>query len=346
LSRPLHWGRVAVFLCVLALLLSGCKKDEVARVNGVPITRTQLTDELEKYFGNQVVQGLVERMVVQQAFDKSGLQLPPQKVEEIIQRLREQAGSQEAFQQMLQERGQSEEDLRTLIERNLKLTAMAQKDVQVTEQALKDYYKENEPRYRLPQRISFSEIALPTKEQATDVHAMAVKPNASFADLAKQYSVSPSQQLGGRRPTMEVESIVPAELRAPLLALKPNQISKPVQAGGGWWILQLHEILPAKMRSFAEARSDVETDYKREKQPIGETELLEKLVSEASVKIVDPKYAQLQRLYAGADLLRSAPGAPGPAGAPPPQGKAGAGQPQAPVREPIAPKGETKAQTK
>jgi foldase protein PrsA len=333
-------------LCVLALLLTGCKKDEVARVNGVPITRAQLVDELEKSLGNEVVQGLIAQMVVRQAFDKSGLQFPQQKLEEMIQKQREQAGGEEAFQQWLVTQGVSEEDVRNRYEVAMKVTLLAQKDVQVTEQALKDYYKENEPRYREPQRISFSEIAVPTKEQAADVRAMAVKPNASFADLAKQYSVAPSQQLGGRRPTMEVEAIVPAELRPPLLALKPNQISEPVQAGGGWWVLQLHEILPAKMRTFEEARSDVEIDYKREKQPIGETELLEKLVNEASVKIVDPKYAQLQRLYAGADLLRSAPGAPGPAGAPPPQGKGPAGEPKAPVREPIAPKGETKAQTK
>jgi parvulin-like peptidyl-prolyl isomerase len=340
LSRPLQWGRVAFFVCVLALLLSGCQKNEVARVNGVPITRTQLTDELEKYFGSEVVQGLIQQMVVEQAFDRSGLQFPQQKLEEMIEKQREQEGGEEGFRQWLQDRGQTEESLRKAYEFAMKRTMLAQKDVQVTEQALKDYYKENEPRYREPERVSFSDIVLPTKEQAADVRAMALKPNASFADLAKQYSIGASQQLGGRNPTMVVGDIVPAELRDKILALKPGQISEPLNAGHIWALIQLHQVLPAKQLSFAEARDRVEADYKTEKQPITDNELLQKLLNEASIRIVDPKYAQLQRLYAGAELLRSAPGAPTPAG------KAGAGQPQGPVREPIAPRGETKAQTK
>lgn len=337
---------VWLLLCGGLVVGIGCRKDEVARVNGVVITRAELLDRLEKDYGAGVVQRLIGQMVIRQAFDKSGLHFPQQKVEEIIQRERERAGSEEAFQQLLAMQGKTEEDLRTEIELNMKLTLLAQKDLQVTEQALREYYKENEPRYKEPQRISFSEIVLPTKTQADDVRALATKPKASFADLAKQYSIAPSQTLGGRRPTLAVDEIVPAELRDVLLSMKPGQISRPVQAGNLWFILQLHEILPAKKLTFEEARERVEEDYKGEKQKIRESDLFEQLINQSTIRIVDPKYAQLQRMYASADLLRSAPGAPAPGAepgsTPPKAGTAPSGTQEGGPASPQAVKGKAK----
>ena len=354
MSRPRQLGRVALALCVLTVVLLGCKKDEVARVNGVVISRTELVAELEKRGGPPMLQSMITLMVVRQAFDRSGLQFPQDKLEKIVQEGREQAGSEEAFQQGLAMQGMDEEMFRTNLEFDMKRTMLAQKDVVVTEEALKDYYKENEPRYREPERVSFSEIGLPTKQQAEDVRKLALKPNASFADLAKQYSIASSQQMGGRRATIAVEDIVPAEFRDPLLKLKPNEISPPIQAGGAWAILQLHEILPAKKLTFEEAREYVEAAYKNEKQPVSTDAFTQQLVSQASVKIVDPKYAALQRQYMGAELLRSAPGgegtaAPVPGGAPAgaaPGGTPKTGTPPAEAPKeappPPAPKAETK----
>jgi len=349
LSRPLFLGRVALFLCVLALPFSGCKKDEVARVNGVPITRTQLVGELEKAYGEGVLRALIGQMAVDQALQKSGLQLSPQKMEKAMKDWREEVGGEQASQQWLAMQGMSEEDWRDVVEYQLKLTLIAQKDIQVTEPALQAYYKENEPRYREPQRVSFSEIALPTKQQADDVRKMAVRPQASFADLAKQYSIAPTQQTGGRRDTIAVDRLAPEQLRDILLKLKPNEVSPVVRVGNVWFIVQLHQIIPEKRKTFEEAREDVEGDFKRERQKVGNEEVGQQLISQATVRIVDPKYAQLQRMYAGADLLRSAPGGPGTAGGPgaaPKGGTAGAPKGEAPVapkaEAPAAPKAETK----
>lgn len=340
MSRPRHLARVAVALCVLPVLLLGCKKDEVARVNGVVISRTELTAELEKRWGGPMLEGLVNQMIIRQAFDSSGLQFPQDKLEKIIQDEKTMAGSEEAFQMRLAYAGQDEEVHRTQIELDMKLTMLAQKDVVVTDEALKEYYKENEPRYREPQRVSFSEIALPTKQQAEDVRAMALKPNASFGDLAKQYSIATTQQLGGRRPTTPVEDIVPAEVRDPLLQLKPNGISAPISAANAWVILQLHELLPAKQLSFEEAREQVEAQYKAEKQPVPTNEFAQQLLNQASVQIVDPKYGELQRQYMSADLLQAAPGGD-KAGAAPPGGAPPGDAPKGGPAEP-APKAETK----
>jgi foldase protein PrsA len=334
-------GRVALFLCVLALPFTGCKKDEVARVNGVPITRTQLVDQLEKDFGTQVVQQLVGRMVVDQAFQQSGLQLPPQMMEKAIKDWREEVGGEQASQQWLAMQGLTEDDWRKVVEYNLKLTLIAQKDIQVTEAALRDYYKENEPRYREPRRIAFSEIALPTQQQADDVRKMAVRPGASFADLAKKYSIAPTRDMGGRRDTTAENRIAPGEVREILLKLKANEVSRAVRVGSVWFIVQLHQIIPEKKKTFEEAREAVEWDYKGEKQKVSSDAVGQQLISQATVRIVDPKYAQLQRIYAGADLLRSAPGAQPSTGVPGAAPKADL--PGAPKGEaPAAPKAETK----
>ena len=229
----------------------------------------------------------------------------------------------------------------------MKLTLMAQKDVQVTDQALQDNYKENEPRYREPQKVSFSEIGVPTQKQAEDVRAMALKPKASFADLAKQYSVAPTQQAGGRLPTLPVDQVVPAEFRDMLLKMKPGEIGQPVKVGSLWWITQLHEVVPAKKLTFEQARERVEADYKGENQKVREGDLFTQLANQSTVRILDPKYAELQRLYAGADLLKSAPGGPPTPGAPGAAPKVEAPKGEAPAAPPAGeapapPKAETK----
>ena len=305
-----------MLLCVLTAVLPGCKKDEVARVNDVVITRAQLLDQLEKDYGAEAVQRLVNQAIIRQAFDRAGLQFPQEKVEGQIQDMRNQAGTEEAFQQFVAMKWGSEENLRLDLEIQTKVTMLAEKDVQVTEEQLKAYYKENEPRYKQPARVSFSEIALPDRKQAEDVRTMAAKPGASFSDLAKQYSVAESQPFGGRLPTMTEEDIKPAELRPLVMKLEPSKVSEPFRAGQLWYIILVHERLPAKKLSFEEARDTVEQQYKGERM-VPQRQLWEQMTGESNVRIVDSRYAYLQRLYLGADLLTGPGGGPGlgPAGA-------------------------------
>jgi foldase protein PrsA len=330
---------VAVLVCLAGLTASllGCGKKNVATVNGVAVTQDELVAQLQKDYGHEVLSRLINRMLINQAFEKAGLQFPQAKVEEDLKQAREAAGSPEAFQQQLAMSGQTEESLRLNMEMGLKVKMLAEKDIKVTDEVLKAYYKENELRYDLPVRVTFSEIVLPTKKQADDVYAMAAKPKASFADLAKQYSMGVTAQMGGRRPTTPLEQVEPLQVRDEVAALAPNAVTRPIKVEDIYVVLVVHERLPAKKQSFDEARKQVEEDFRGEKA-VPQEQLFQQLQNASSVRVLDPRYADLQRFYLGADLLRGAP-----KGAGPEAGKAGPGEMKAPAAPPAEePKAEPK----
>jgi foldase protein PrsA len=204
-------ARVAVFLCVAAAILSGCESKDIARVNASRITRDELAKQLEEDYGHEVLSRIIDRLLVDQAFEQAGLQFPQEKLEGIIQEWRDQAGSEEEFQRVLAMQGRTEEDLRQAVEMGIKMEMLGQKDLKYSETDLKSFYEENELLYDEPERVAFSEIVVQTRKEAEDIYKMATKPGAKFPDLAKQYSIAVSRTKGGQRPPGGREDTLPLE---------------------------------------------------------------------------------------------------------------------------------------
>jgi foldase protein PrsA len=288
-------GRVAAFFCVAALSLSGCGKRDVAVVNSERVTRAAFVKQLEADYGHEVLSRMTDRLLVDQAFVKAGMEFPQEKLESIVQEWRDQAGSEEEFQRQLTMQGRTEQDLREAIEMGIKIEMLCQKDLSYTEADLKKYYEGSPLRYD------------------------ETKPDAKFPDLAKEYSISPSRAGGGQLPPMTREDIIPVEARDIAFALSEGEVSKPFKAAEQWIIIKLNEHRKAKKLTFAEAREKVEEDYKREKM-VQPADLIQDLRNNADVRILDPQFADLQPLYMGSRLLDQAPGVPGVEGTEPPAG--------------------------
>jgi foldase protein PrsA len=312
-------GRVAAFFCVAALSLSGCGKRDVAVVNSERVTRAAFVKQLEADYGHEVLSRMTDRLLVDQAFVKAGMEFPQEKLESIVQEWRDQAGSEEEFQRQLTMQGRTEQDLREAIEMGIKIEMLCQKDLSYTEADLKKYYEGSPLRYDEPERVVFSEIVVDQKKEAEDIYEMATKPDAKFPDLAKEYSISPSRAGGGQLPPMTREDIIPVEARDIAFALSEGEVSKPFKAAEQWIIIKLNEHRKAKKLTFAEAREKVEEDYKREKM-VQPADLIQDLRNNADVRILDPQFADLQPLYMGSRLLDQAPGVPGVEGTEPPAG--------------------------
>jgi len=294
---------IFIFACIMVVVLAGCGEKPVAVVNGHRITEKEFVGKLKEAAGRQILQQMIDRQIIEDAFQKAGLKLSEEDIAASIQEMQSRAPSPAAFEEYLAARGVTLEDLRNDLELQMKVELLATKDVAVTEQQLKEFYKEHKDRYDKPLRVKMSEIVTPGKQQAEQALEALKKGNVSFADVAQQFSISPAtRQYGGQRPVTPIDQIFPMELRQAVYSAKEGELLGPIETQQGWYVLQIDQRLPAQTATFESAKDQVTKDFKRSKA-VSIDKLLKQLRQEAVVKVVAPEYSKLADLYAGPKQL-------------------------------------------
>jgi len=293
---------IFVFGCIL-IVIAGCGEKPVAVVNGNRITEKEFVGKLKETIGERVLQQMIDRQIVEDAFQKAGLKLSEQDIAASIQEMQSRAPSPAAFEEYLAARGVTLEDLRNDLQLQMKVEMLATKDVVVTEEQLKNFYKEHKDRYNKPLRVKMSEIVTPGKQQAQQALEALKKASASFADVAGQFSISPAtRQYGGQRPITPIDQIFPMELRQVVSGAKEGELLGPIETQQGWYVLQIDQRLPAETATFESAKDQITKDFKGTKA-VSIDSLLKRLRQEAVVKIVAPEYSKLASNYAGPEQL-------------------------------------------
>lgn len=316
-------GLVFFVLAGVLLMLAGCADKPVAVVNGHRITEKQFVGKMEELAGKQVLQEMVDRQIVEDAFTKAGLKVTPEDAAKQIQEMQGQFPTPEAFTEYLKSRGTTLEELQKNVEFSLKVEMVATKDVKPTEAQLQEFFNTNGKRYNKPLRVTIKEIVVPGKKVADQVLAALGQQGASFTAVANQFSISPvTRQSGGQRPETPVDQLFPLELRVPAQTAKLGQVVGPIETDQGWYVIQVDSRKAPEAATFAQVRDQVAKDYGRANM-VPVDQLLKKLRQEALVKIVAPQYSEMNNLYVGAQELpkfgeEQKPAQPGAQPIPPP----------------------------
>jgi hypothetical protein len=156
----------------------------VARVNGVDITMHALVKEMNANAPKIVPQGqpatpemtekvkrkslndlIFKELAVQEALQQ-GMSVKPEVVEEVITKVKAQAGSEEAYRKYLEERGLNEDTLRRSIEKSHLLEMITAREIygkiKVDDKALSDAYEKEKASFMTrdnpPRQLSFEEV--------------------------------------------------------------------------------------------------------------------------------------------------------------------------------------------
>jgi foldase protein PrsA len=325
----------------------GCGQQPVAVVNGTKVTKQAFYDRLKKAYGKDVLGGMIQRQLIEDAFTKTGLKVTDAEVEERMKEIQSQFPSPEVFQEELTKRGLTAEDLKKDVGFQIKLEKLASKDVKYTEAELQKFFEQYRQMFDKPERVVLSQIQVSSKEEADKVYAELQKPGANFAALARQYSVDPMfREAGGRMPEMPVDRISQPEIQAAARQLKPGEVSKPVAAGKAFYIFKLEDRKPSEKADFQKMHADVEKQYRLRaaKQP---QDLLAEVSKNAVVQVLDPDLSAVQKMFMPAEKLptfggEKAPGTggptkPGEAPAPAPEAPPAGPPPAAPAAPPASP---------
>lgn len=115
----------------------------VATVNGQPITRLAVIGELEKRGGNQAVDSLITRELIQQEGKRQNVSVTEKEMDDEIKKLEESLGGKEAFEQLLQLQGLSRSDLKEQVRMQKLVEKMLAGQIQVTEKEVDEYIEKN-----------------------------------------------------------------------------------------------------------------------------------------------------------------------------------------------------------
>jgi peptidyl-prolyl cis-trans isomerase C len=260
----------------------------VARVNGEAISRGDLEEavtEIEARAGqpmpanqrDRVLRAVLDqligyRLLVQESTTRKTT-VPDAELEARMGQIRSQFPSEEVFQQQLQQRKMTLEQLRADTRASMQITAMLQAELdaktKVTPEQINDFYAKNPSAFQQGERVRASHILVrvqPNADAAEREKARVkaagiladVKAGKDFAALAKQYSDDPgSGAKGGDLGYFERGQMVPPFEEA-AFTLMPGQTSDLVQSDFGYHIIRVVDRQPGRVQPLADVRTDIE----------------------------------------------------------------------------------------
>ncbi|HBE73487.1 MAG TPA: hypothetical protein DDW31_05305 [candidate division Zixibacteria bacterium] len=155
-----------------------------------------------------------------------------------------------------------------------------------TESEIRSFYK------KLGAEAKASHILVKTEDEAKEVVAQ-LKSGASFEDLARQRSLDPgSAQQGGSLGWFGWGRMV-EEFQKAAFALKPGQVSKPVETGFGFHVIRLDSTRPKELQPLEQMRERIEQQLSQTKPRELANSYLKALRKRAGIRIQEKTLAAI-----------------------------------------------------
>lgn len=176
-----------------------------------------------------------------------------------------------------------------------------QKKAEPTEEEMRLYFELGRERYKNEERVQARQIVVDDKATADKIYAEVTAAGADFAAIAKANSKLNAEQggalgaqAGQSEPGPVTRVVFPNAVADVVFRLRDGQISKPIEAGGRFYIVKVEKYLPAGDVSFEEAKDRVKEDAKRIKGQGALEAYLEELRAKASVKFAEGATLQFE----------------------------------------------------
>ncbi len=315
---------IGLMLLPAILVLGGCGSQVVATVNGEKITSQELDNEvaiaknnltrqgynlegeqakeIEKMLRQEVLNQLIDKSLIMAEIDRLGLTPTDKEVQETIEGIKKQAGSEADFKKYLVANGFNEPKLEDYVKEQLASSKLGEKIIsevsQPTDAEIKDYYDKNGAQFNDPEQRQVSHILIgigdySNGEGRTDLDAKVlalqivkkVAAGDDFSQLAKQYSDDlGSKDNGGQYPPFSKGSGFVEEFENAAFALQEGQYTvEPVKTIYGYHIIRLDKIIPAKTRTLDEVKNQIIDSLRNDKVKQKQSEYIQELRDKAQI---------------------------------------------------------------
>jgi foldase protein PrsA len=275
---------VALIAVIVKPVQDPAKTAAVAYVNNDEITKDQLYASMLDNGGKQTLDNMINELIVNQAAQKAGITVTDQDVQTELDALKKQMGSEDMYQQALQQYGMTEAKLKEQLHMQAALKKLLADKISVTDDAIKTYYDQNKQQYATPEQVQLSQIVVKTKDDAAAIVSQ-LKGGADFAALAKEKSTDTnSKDKGGALDYVSKGTLDPAVEKA-AFALKTGEISDPVQAGNGsFYVLKVTDHKAAATPTLEEKKADIKNELESQQLSQLSPTWLDEQKSKATIK--------------------------------------------------------------
>ncbi|RNB86804.1 regulator [Brevibacillus nitrificans] len=139
-------------LVVLGVYQAGQKDLDpaVVKAGDTEITQYQLYDEMKNLYGKQMANELVAQSLIKQEAKQQNISVSKEDIDKEVNAMKQQIGSDQAFQEYLSGMGMDEKTLRSKMEVLLTRDKLLDKAFPVTEEQIQQYYEANKAQMGSP----------------------------------------------------------------------------------------------------------------------------------------------------------------------------------------------------
>jgi parvulin-like peptidyl-prolyl isomerase len=239
---------------------------------------------------------ITSRLLLQEA-EKLGIDVSQQvtmTIENIKQANNIQTDAQ--FERVLQQQGINFEQFRKRIEEDILQQALVYSQISssivIQDTEIVEYYNEHPDEFILPLEYAIKGIYVSeTDKNPQELEALKneidqkISANEDFSALSLQYSQGPEKDSGGDLGSFKEGEMAPA-LENAVKDLNSGDVSAWIKVQGGWYILKLAEKKEARMKSFEDAKNEIQGKLEEEKRTEKLTEYLNELKGRSYIRII------------------------------------------------------------
>jgi len=311
-------GGIVIVAIVILLIITMMRSDTVERndsvaamVNGQTIFTSEVITKLnqipEEYrdgINRQVLlnQTIVEK-VLEAKVDEEGIVISDEEIQEAFdEMLMQNSVDEEQFEAYLSSNDITKEMFMVNFAKSIKLQTFVDenviKDVEVSEEELKEMYDSNTESFEIKEQRNVSHIlicytgAMRCEEERTQEEALSlIKSVASkatktnFGDLAKEFSDGPSGPMEGSLGYMDETTGFVPEFKTAALSLKENSMSDVVETDFGYHLIKVYDIKEGQVLAFDDVKSGLKEQVVNQKKDELVMTYIDELISDSRIDI-------------------------------------------------------------
>ena len=163
---------------------------------------------------------------------------------------------------------------------------------------LEEFYRGHQAVFTRPARVAVAALRFNGLEEALAARA-ATNSESTLAAVADSPGAQPLPQLpGSPLPTHALRRYLGPGPAAVALSLMPGEISQPVKGAGGFYLIQVTEVIPASLPNYQDIVAVVRQEYLSRGREVALTSKLAALWQSAEVQL-NPRVAAQPGQYAG-----------------------------------------------
>lgn len=247
-------------------------------------------DTFSSYFKANIINGLVNAQLLTQEAKDRGITVEEEEVQALYDQSVASYGSEENFQDMLEQMDLTDEEFRAMVEEQVVYDKMVEDLVADEEVDAQAYYDENIANFEVADQVKGAHILVETEETAQEVIDKLAE-GEDFADLAAEYSIdTANKDQGGDLGTFTADQMV-APFSEAAFAMEAGTTSEtPVQTDFGYHIIKVDEKIPAHTQAFEDVKDDIEKELKGSMASAKIQELLQELRNESEIVYLMEEY--------------------------------------------------------